>query len=617
MADEKIVRELDNVVVRFSGDSGDGMQLAGNMFSNISATVGNDISTFPDYPADIRAPQGSLTGVSGFQVHIGSGKVFTPGDKCDVLVAMNPAALKTQFKYCKKTAVIIIDKDSFTKRDLEKANFTTLDPFTEMGINNEVIEASISSMCRDSLKDSGLDTKSIGRTKNMFALGLVCWLFQRDISIGEKMLREKFAKKPAIADANVKVMNDGYNFGANTHASISHGYVVPAKQQKAKGRYMDINGNKATSYGLIAAAEKAGLQLYLGSYPITPATDILHELAKHKSLGVKTVQCEDEIAGCASAVGAAFAGALACTSTSGPGVCLKSEAMNLAVITELPLVVINVQRGGPSTGLPTKSEQTDLLQALFGRNGETPMPVIAASSPTDCFDAAYMACKVALEHMTPVVLLTDAYIANGSAAWHLPNLDDYPAINPPYVTPDMAGSWTPFQRNPETGVRYWAIPGTEGFMHRIGGLEKSNATGAISTEPENHNLMTLLRAQKVEKIADKLPLLEVEGAEDADLLIVGFGGTYGHLHSAMDVLNAEGKKTALAHFRWINPLPKNTAEVLRKYKKIVVAEQNMGQLAGFLRMKVEGIHLNQFNQVKGQPFVVEELVEAFTKILED
>lgn len=617
MAEEITVKEIDEVVVRFSGDSGDGMQLAGNMFSNISATEGNDISTFPDYPADIRAPQGSLTGVSGFQVHIGSGKVYTPGDKCDVLVAMNPAALKTQYKFCKPQSVIIIDTDSFTKRDLEKAQFQLENPFSELGIKNEVVEASITTMCKECLKDSGLDNKSILRTKNMFALGLVCWLFQRDVKIGENILREKFAKKPEIAEANVQVLYAGYQFGANTHASVSMSYRVPSKNQKAHGRYMDINGNKATSYGLIAAAEKAGLQLYLGSYPITPATDILHELAKHKSLGVKTVQCEDEIAGCASAVGAAFAGALAVTSTSGPGVCLKSEAMNLAVIAELPLVVVNVQRGGPSTGLPTKSEQTDLLQALYGRNGESPMPVIAASSPTDCFDAAYTACKIALEHMTPVVLLTDAYIANGSAAWKLPDLNEYPSINPPYVTPDMSSYWTPFLRNYETGVRYWAKPGTEGFMHRIGGLEKSSETGAISTEPENHHLMTQLRAEKVAKIADTLPLLEVEGAEDADLLIVGFGGTYGHLHSAMDTLNANGKKAALAHFRFINPLPKNTEEVLRKYKKIVVAEQNMGQFAGYLRMKIEGLHLHQFNQVKGQPFVVQELVDAFTKIMEE
>ncbi len=617
MADELIVKELDHVVVRFSGDSGDGMQLAGNIFSNVSATVGNDISTFPDYPADIRAPQGSLTGVSGFQVHIGAGKVFTPGDKCDVLVAMNPAALKTQYKFCKSQAVIIIDTDSFTKKDLEKALFTLENPFSELGIKNEVIEAPITSMCKDSLKDSGLDNKAAARCKNMFALGLVCWLFNRDLAIAEKYLRDKFAKKPVIADANVKVLNDGYNYGANTHASVSTTYKIESKAPKTGGLYMDVNGNKATAYGLIAAAEKAGLELYLGSYPITPATDILHELAKHKSLGVKTVQCEDEIAGCASAVGAAFAGDLAVTTTSGPGVCLKSEAMNLAVITELPLVIVNVQRGGPSTGMPTKSEQTDLLQALFGRNGESPMPVIAATSPTNCFDAAYMAAKIALEHMTPVVLLTDAFIANGSAAWKLPDLNEYPAINPPYVTPDMAGNWTPFQRNPETGVRYWAAPGTEGFMHRIGGLEKSNETGAISTEPNNHQLMTELRQAKVDKIAESIPNVEIQGNEDADLLVVGFGGTYGHLYSAVEQMNNEGKKVALAHFEFINPLPKNTAEVLKKYKKVVVAEQNMGQFAGYLRMKIEGVTLHQYNQVKGQPFVVEELVEAFTKLLEE
>ena len=616
MAEEMIVKELEDVVVRFSGDSGDGMQLAGNMFSNISATEGNDISTFPDYPADIRAPQGTLTGVSGFQVHIGSDKVYTPGDKCDVLVAMNPAALKTQYKFCKPQAVIIIDSDSFTPRDLEKAKFTLENPFSELGIKNEVVEAAITTMCKESLKDSGLDNKTIMRTKNMFALGLVCWLFHRDIKVGEKLLHEKFAKKPEIAEANIKVLYDGYHFGENTHASVSTSYTVPSKKQKEKGRYMDINGNKATAYGLMAAAEKAGLQLYLGSYPITPATDILHELAKHKSLGVKTVQCEDEIAGCASAVGAAFAGALAVTTTSGPGICLKSEAMNLAVITELPLVIVDVQRGGPSTGLPTKSEQTDLLQVLYGRNGESPMPVIAATSPTNCFDSAYMACKIALEYMTPVVLLTDAYIANGSAAWRLPDLKEYPSIVPPYVKPEMAGSWTPFQRA-ENGVRYWAVPGMEGFMHRIGGLEKSNENGAISTEPENHHLMTQLRAQKVERIADIIPDLKVEGEEDADLLIVGFGGTYGHLHSAMDTLNRSGYKVALVHFQFINPLPRNTEEVLRRYKKIVVAEQNMGQLAGYLRMKIEGIRLHQFNQVKGQPFVVQELVEAFTELIKN
>ena len=612
MAEKMIVKELDQVVVRFSGDSGDGMQLAGNLFSTISATVGNDISTFPDYPADIRAPQGSLTGVSGFQVHIGAGKVFTPGDQCDVLVAMNAAALKTQYKFAKSTACIIIDTDCFQKSDLEKAAFKTDNPIEEMGIKNDVIAAPISQMVKDCLADSGMDNKSMLKCRNMFALGLVCWLFNRDLTIAENFLREKFAKKPAIAEANIKVIHAGYDYGHNTHSSVAHTYRIESKTVNP-GKYMDITGNKATAYGFIAAAEKAGLKLYLGSYPITPATDVLHELSKHKSLGVVTVQCEDEIAGCASALGASYAGALAVTSTSGPGICLKSEAMNLAVIMELPLVVLDVQRGGPATGLPTKSEQTDLLQVLFGRNGESPMPVLAATSPTDCFEAAFEASKMALEHMTPVVLLTDAFVANGSAAWKLPKLAEYPAINPPYVPAELKGSWTPYQRN-EEGVRYWAIPGQEGFTHILGGLEKDNATGAISTNPENHHLMTQLRQQKIDKI--QVPDVVVEGdKDDAELLIVGFGGTYGHLHAAMDEMRAEGKKVALAHFKFINPLPKNTTEVMKKYPKVVVAEQNMGQFAGYLRMKVDGFVPYQYNEVKGQPFVVNELVAAFTKIL--
>ena len=462
-----------------------------------------------------------------------------------------------------------------------------------------------------------MDSKSILRCKNMLALGLVCWIYDRDLSLAENMLRTKFAKKPEIAEANIKVLRAGYDLGHNTHTSISHTYSIESDATKKKGRYMDINGNKATAYGLIAAAEKAGMRLFLGSYPITPATDILHELAKHKSMGVITMQAEDEIAGCASAVGAAYAGALACTSTSGPGICLKSEAINLAVITELPLVIIDVQRGGPSTGLPTKSEQTDLLQALYGRNGESPIPVIAATSPTNCFDAAFTACKIAVEHMTPVILLTDAFIANGSAAWKLPDISTYPTIVPPYVTPDMQEGWSPYKRNPENDVRYWAVPGTPGFTHRIGGLEKSAATGAISNDPTNHHSMVEARARKVARIADTLPCLEVEGDQDADLLIVGFGGTYGHLCEAMQQMRNNGRKVALAHFEFINPLPRNTEEVLRKYSRIVVAEQNMGQFASYLRTKFEGIVLRQYNEVKGQPFEVEALVNAFTKVMEE
>ena len=613
MAEELSIKELESVVVRFSGDSGDGMQLAGNIFSTVSATVGNSISTFPDYPADIRAPQGSLTGVSGFQVHIGAGQVFTPGDLCDVLVAMNAAALKTQLKYAKKNATIIIDTDSFGPKDLEKAQFATPDYLGELNVDpDRVIQCPITKMVKDALADSGMDMKSMLKCRNMFALGLVCWLFSRDLDIAFNFLKEKFAKKPAIAEANIKVIQAGYDYGHNTHSSAMNVYRVESKE-KTPGRYMDITGNKATAYGFIAAAEKAGLKLYLGSYPITPATDVLHELSKHKSLGVTTVQCEDEIAGCASSVGAAFAGALAVTSTSGPGICLKSEAMNLAVIMELPLVVLDVQRGGPATGLPTKSEQTDLLQVLFGRNGESPMPVLAATSPTDCFDAAYQACKMALEHMTPVVLLTDAYVANGSGAFKLPDLTKMDAINPPYVPEDMKGSWTPYMRA-ENGTRYWAVPGREGFEHILGGLEKDDKTGAISTAPDNHDLMTRKRQQKIDNI--EVPDLEVIGdVDDAELLIVGFGGTYGHLRAAMEELRAQGKKVAQAHFKFINPLPKNTAEVLKKYPKVVVAEQNMGQLAAFLRMKVDGFVPAQFNQVKGQPFVVNELVKAMAPLL--
>lgn len=614
MAENLEVKELEQVVVRFSGDSGDGMQLAGNIFSTVSATIGNGISTFPDYPADIRAPQGSLTGVSGFQVHIGEGKVYTPGDKCDVLVAMNAAALKTQYKHAKPQATIIIDTDSFGPKDLEKAEFKTADYLAEMGIDEDrVVACPISKMVKDCLADSGMDNKAIMKCRNMFALGIVCWLFNRDVTLVENFLREKFAKKPQIAENNIKVVNAGFNYGHNTHAGVPATYRIESKN-KVKGRYMDITGNKATAYGLIAAAEKAGMKLFLGSYPITPATDVLHELAKHKSLGVTTVQCEDEISGCASAVGASFAGAMAATSTSGPGVCLKSEAINLAVIDELPLVIIDVQRGGPSTGLPTKSEQTDLLQALYGRNGESPMPVIAATSPTDCFDAVYSAAKIAVEHLTPVLLLTDAYVANGSAAWKLPNIAELPEIHPHYAPESMKGNYTPYKRDEETLVRYWGIPGREGYTHILGGLEKDSDTGAISTDPENHDKMCRLRAGKVARIP--VPDLEVLGdKDDAELLIVGFGGTAGHLYSAMEELRKKGHKVAAAQFKFINPLPKNTAEVLMKYKKVVVAEQNLGQLAAYLRAKVDGFVPYQFNQVKGQPFVVSELVESFEEII--
>ena len=616
MTEQTKVTTLEKVVVRFSGDSGDGMQLTGTIFSNLSAVFGNEISTFPDYPAEVRAPQGTLSGVSGFQVHLGSKKIFTPGEKADVLVAMNPAALKVNVKHIKPNAIVLIDTDSFQKSDLEKALYTTDDPFKELGLTQvQVVAAPISTMVRDGLTDFGLDNKSALRCKNMFALGLVCWLFERPLDEAMHMLQNKFAKKPVIAQANIKALTDGYNYGHNIHASVST-YRIESKKA-LPGTYMDVNGNKATSYGLIAAAEKAGLRLFLGSYPITPATDILHELSKRKDLGVITVQAEDEIAGVCTAIGASFAGCLAATSTSGPGLALKSEAIGLAVIAEVPLVVIDVQRGGPSTGMPTKSEQTDLMQALYGRNGECPAVVLAACTPTDCFDAAFWAGKLAVEHMTPVILLTDAFIANGSSAWRLPELDKYPEIKPNYITNYHEDKpWKPYRRDLESLVRYWAIPGTEGFTHRLGGLEKDYDTSAISTDPMNHQRMVKARQAKIDKIADYIPELEVVGDEDADLLIVGWGGTYGHLYEAMETMQEQGKKVGLAHFKFINPLPKNTAEVLKKYKKVVVAEQNNGQFANYLRSKVDDFNPYKFDRIKGQPFIVSRLVEEFTKILE-
>ena len=617
MTEPTKVTTLDHVVIRFSGDSGDGMQLTGTIFSNLSAIFGNDISTFPDYPAEVRAPQGSLSGISGFQVHLGTKKVYTPGDKADVLVAMNPAALKVNVKNLRPGSIVIIDSDSFTTRDLEKAEFKTEDPMEELGLTNvQVVSAPISTMVRDGLAEFGLDNKSALRCKNMFTLGLVCWLFDRPLDHAMTMLQTKFAKKPDIAKANIKALTDGYNYGNNIHASVST-YRIEGSKQKP-GIYMDVNGNNATSYGLIAAAEKANLRLFLGSYPITPATDILHELYKHKNLGVITVQAEDEIAGICTAIGASFAGCLGVTSTSGPGLALKSEAIGLAMIAELPLVVIDVQRGGPSTGMPTKSEQADLMQALYGRNGESPVVVLAASTPTDCFDMAYWAGKLAVEHMTPVILLTDAFIANGSAAWRIPDyLNDYPEIRPNYVenyrNPEP---WKAYRRDKNTLVRYWAVPGTEGFTHRIGGLEKDYDTSSISTDPRNHQKMVQTRQGKIDKIADYIPDVEVLGDQDADLLIVGWGGTYGHLHEAMDILRQNGHKIGLAHFRFINPLPKNTEQILKHYPNVVVAEQNNGQFAGYLRSKIKDFNPHKFNRIKGQPFVVSRLVEEFTKIME-
>ena len=615
MLEKQNVKVLDKVVVRFSGDSGDGMQLAGNIFSNVSAGIGNQISTFPDYPAEVRAPQGSLNGVSGFQVNIGRG-VHTPGDKCDVLVSMNAAALKQNVKFLKDGGVAIIDIDSFRQSDLDKALYTTDKPYDEIGLTKigaQIVEVPMTSMVKAALADSGLDNKAALKCRNMFALGLVCWLFDRPLEAALHMLKNKFAKKPAIYEANAKVVQGGYDYGHNIHASVST-YRIESDEAKP-GVYTDINGNKATAWGLILASEKSGLPLFLGSYPITPATDILHELAKRKDLGVKACQMEDEIAGVCSAIGAAFAGNLAVTSTSGPGLALKSEGIGLAVMAELPLVVIDVMRGGPSTGLPTKTEQTDLLQALYGRNGESPIVVLAPTSPTHCFDMAFEAARIAVEHMTPVILLTDAFIANGSSAWRVPEAGDFPDIKPNFVTEDMREGWKPYLRNAED-VRYWAIPGQEGFQHRLGGLEKDYNTSALSNDPLNHEKMVMARKRKVENVANHIPALEVLGDADADTLLVGWGGTFGHLYTAVEEMNAAGKKVALAQFSYISPLPANTKEVLGKYKNVIVAELNTGQFAEYLQSKVDGLVVKRINKTQGQPFLVHEIVEGVTKIME-
>ena len=613
--DKTKTTELDNVVVRFSGDSGDGMQLTGTLFSNLSAILGNGISTFPDFPSEIRAPQGTLGGVSGFQVHLGSSKIYTPGDDADVLVAMNPAALKVNAKAIKKGGVIIYDVDSFEKSDFEKAAFTTQNPFEELGISDSIqlIPAPLSSLTQSSLEGFGFDNKTVLRSKNMFALGLICWLFNRPIDQAIHFLTNKFGKKPTLLQANVKVLTDGFNYGNNLHLTIST-YVIDKSHETPKGKYTSISGNKATAWGLIAAAQKAGLQLFLGSYPITPATDIMHELTARKDMGVKVVQAEDEIAGITTAIGASFAGSLAVTNTSGPGLALKSEAIGLAVMAELPLVIINVMRGGPSTGMPTKTEQTDLLQALYGRNGESPVVVLAAGTPDDCFHYAYMASKIALEHMTPVILLTDAFIGNGTSLWKLPKLAELPIITPNYVKPDMAGCKVT-ARDEVSKVRYWSVPGMEGFGHRNGGLEKDYETGCIATDPLNHEKMVNARQAKVDYVSNFLPELKVEGDETAEMLVIGWGGTHGHLMSAVMNMNKDGKKIALAHFNYINPLPKNTIDVIQRYKKVVVCELNSGQFATFLRSKVPGVEFLQYNKVQGQPFTVAELEADFSELM--
>ncbi len=605
--------QKEEVVIRFSGDSGDGMQLTGTQFSDTSALLGNDVATFPDYPAEIRAPQGTVGGVSGFQLHFGNKEVNTPGDYADVLVAMNPAALKANLRWVKASGTIIVNEDSFTKRNLEKAGYET-DPLEDDNLADyNLIKAKITSLTKECLKNSELDQKSILRSKNMFALGMVYWMFDRPLKHTEEFIENKFKKHHSIVDANKKVLQAGFNF-AKTIEALAYNYsVAPAKIKK--GIYRNITGNKATAWGLIAAAEKAGLELFCGSYPITPATEILQELAVRKDLGVKTFQAEDEIAGICTAIGAAFAGAFAVTTTSGPGLALKTEASGLAVMTELPLVIVNVQRGGPSTGLPTKTEQSDLMQAIHGRSGECPMPIIAASTPSNCFEYAFRAGKIALEHMTPVILLTDGFLANGAEPWRIPKMKDLPQIKVPFAKEGEA--YQPYARDEEKLARKWAVPGTKGLEHRIGGLEKMAVTGTVSYIPENHQVMTDIRSERVRKVADFIPSLEVKGEDHADVLVVGWGGTYGHLITAVRELKEEGRSIALAHFNYIFPLPKNTKEVFNRYKKIIVCELNDGQFAEYLRSNFQELEFKQYNKLQGLPFTVLELKERFNQLLEE
>ena len=612
--EDQDIQSLEAVVVRFVGDSGDGMQLTGTQFTDTSAMFGNDVATFPNYPSEIRAPQGSLYGVSGYQVHIGSIEVSTPGDNVDLLVAMNPAGLKTNLYAVKPGHTIIVDTDAFTKKNLEKAEYQE-NPLEDGSLENyRVIEVPMTSLTREALKDvEGLDNKAITRSKNMFALGMVYWMYHRSPEYTIAFFNKKFKKQPKVIEANTKVLNAGYYY-SETLELIPNSYTIaPAKMPP--GTYRVIMGNTATAWGFLAAAEKSGLELFLGSYPITPASDILHELVKHKHFGVKTLQAEDEIAGITSAIGAAFAGDLAITTTSGPGLALKGEALGLAMMVELPLVVVDVQRGGPSTGLPTKTEQSDLLQAMYGRNGESPVVVIAASTPANCFHYAYEAARLALEHMTPVILMTDGYIANGSAPWKIVSVADMPEIRNRIVR-EASEDLHPYDRDEATLARCWAIPGTAGLEHRVGGLEKDRTTGNVSYVPENHEYMTRIRAEKIRRVAENIPDLSPEFAAEGDLLVVGWGGTYGALHTAVKQLNQEGySNIGFAHFNYLNPMPKNTGEVLGRFKKLVVCELNSGQLAKVLKIHFDGLKLVQFNKIQGLPFGNDELVQKFKQLI--
>lgn len=607
---EHKVIDTSDVVIRFAGDSGDGMQLTGTLFANMSAVYGNGLATFPDYPAEIRAPKGTVAGVSGFQVHIGSHKVNTPGDFCDMLVAMNPAALKANAKWLKRNATVLVNVDAFDETGMKKAGFTA-DPFEELHIEDRnIICAPITKLTEESLKDSGLDNVTLHKCKNMFTLGMACFIYNRPLEYIYDYIEKKFSKKhPELIAPNRKVVFDGYNYAANIQAVADTYRIAPARLEP--GIYRNITGNQAAAWGLIAAAEKAGLPLFCGSYPITPATSILEELAIHKNLNVKTMQTEDEIAGICCAIGAAFAGNLAVTTTSGPGLSLKSEALGLAVMTELPLVVIDVQRAGPCTGMPTKTEQADLNEALYGRNGESPMVVIASHSPAHCFDMAFMAARIALERMVPVLLLSEGFLGNGSEPWRIPSMSDYPEIHPNYV-PSDCDAYKPFERDSGTLSRKWAVPGMPGFEHRVGGLEKNHA-GVLSNAPDNHEMMVRERAAKVAAVASMIPGLKVEGEQSGDILIVGWGGTYGHILSAYEELRNEGRKVSFAHFDYICPLPENTAEVFSRFRRIIVCELNSGQFASYLRSMQPGHEYIQCNRIQGQTFLVKDIVDCINE----
>lgn len=609
----KISEELDRVVIKFAGDSGDGMQLTGDQFSNTTAFVGNDLSTFPDYPAEIRAPQGTIAGVSGFKIQFGNTTIFSPGDKVDVLVAMNPAALKANTEWIKDRGTIIVDSDSFKAKDFEKAGYSS-NPLEDGTFDGyKIIQAPITKLSKDSVDSFNIENKFKTRNKNMFALGMIYWLFNRPLEITENFLQNKFKNKPELAKANIASLKAGYNF-ALTLELLPSTYTIKAADLP-KGKYRSITGNTAAAWGLLAAAEKSGLQLFLGTYPITPASDILHELSKHKGFDVISLQAEDEIAGICSAIGAAFAGCLAVTTTSGPGLALKGEAIGLAIMTELPIVIVDVQRGGPSTGLPTKTEQSDLMQAVYGRNGESPAIVIAASTPSNCYDFAFMASKLAIEHMTPVILLTDGFIANGAEPWKIKETSSLPSITPNKVNVLNKEEWKPYLRKSDTLSRAWAVPGTEGFEHRIGGLEKQENSGNVSYDPKNHERMVQVRAEKVKRVANFIPNLEVKGAEKGDLLIVGWGGTFGSLFTAFHEVYKQHSTVAYAHFNYINPLPKNTAEVFACYKTILVCELNLGQFVKILRSELPQFNYFSFNKVQGLPFTTAELATEFNKYL--